>query len=412
MITSVYDPLDESFQLDPYPAYRRLRQDEPVHYHEPVPAHGEPGFWALSRFEDIWQAVRDHGTFSSASGLTYHHDEIAKLGLAPTMVMMDPPQHRRLRALISKAFTPRRVAMLEDRLRAFVRTRLTVLESKAADGATPNLHVDFSSPLPSFVVAHLLGVPQQERDRFDPWVSAIVSLTQGGLRADQMSGNDAVQQMFEYFGRLITIRRTEPGEDLISALIAAEIDGDHLSDWDILGFCFNIVAGGNDTTSNLISHGVVLLDRFPRQRDMLLTNRDIIPNALVEFLRMESSVQALARTTTRPVKICGTEIPEGEKVMMLYGSGNHDEREFGDTAEELDITRDIPRHLGFSNGVHFCIGSHLAWLQARVAYEELLAAHPNIGVDLDHAQRLRSAFTRGWHSLPAVNLTTGAATGS
>lgn len=395
MSTTVYDPLNEDFQLDPYPAYRELRDREPVHRHE------KPGFWALSRFEDVWNALRDHETFSSAQGLTYHPDEIATLGLAPTLVMTDPPRQRQLRALIGKAFTPRRVAALEDEIRAFVRERIAVLE-RAAD---PDLHVDFSSPIPSFVVGQLLGVPDADRDRFDPWVADIVGLTGEGFNADSMAGSTAVKEMFEYFSGIIAERRVRPGADLLSALTEAEIDGDRLTDWDILGFCFNIVAGGNDTTSNLISHGVMLLDEHPAQRELLLADQERIPAALTEFLRMESSVQALARTTTRSVTMHGVEIPEGEKVMMLFGSANHDEREFGDSADELDIRRNIPRHLGFSNGTHFCIGSHLAWLQARVAFEELLTAHPRIGVDVDRSVRLRSAFNRGWRSLPATNLT-------
>ncbi|WP_020495441.1 cytochrome P450 [Sciscionella marina] len=389
-----YDPFDEEFQLDPYPAYRVLRDRDPVHHHE------HPDFYALSRFADVFAAVRDHETFSSAQGLTYHRDEIAALGLAPTLVMTDPPRHGRLRALIGKAFTPRRVAGLEDEIRAFVRERIAGLQR----AEEPDLHRDFSSPIPSFVVASLLGVPAADRDRFDPWVTAIVGVSNQGFQADEFAGSAAVAEMFEYFSGLIAKRRVDPGEDLISALLGAEIDGERLTDWDILGFCFNIVAGGNDTTSNLISHGFLLLTENPAQRELLLADPDRIPGALVEFLRLESSVQSLARTTLRPVRLHGVEIPEGAKVMMLYGSANRDEREFGPHADRLDVTRKIPRHLGFSNGVHFCIGSHLAWLQARVAVGELLAAHPRIGVDRSRAVRLRSPFNRGWHSLPATDL--------
>ena len=185
----------------------------------------------------------------------------------------------------------------------------------------------------------------------------------------------------------------------------AELDGAKLTDWDILGFCFVLVAGGNDTTGNLVSHGVMLLDGDHAQRDRLVDEPELIPNALLEFLRLEGSVQGLARTTLKSVTIRGVAIPEGEKVMMLYASGNRDEREFGPTAGELDSTRKIPRHLAFSSGVHFCIGSHLARLQGRIALEELLARHPHVGVDLDNAVRLKSAFTRGWTMLPATGLT-------
>ncbi len=217
----------------------------------------------------------------------------------------------------------------------------------------------------------------------------------------------AVAEMYGYFSDAITARRSEPTDDLLSALIAAEIDGQRLTDWDILGFCFVMVAGGNDTTGNLISHGVMLLDRDHASRERLVAAPESIPAALVEFLRLESSVQGLARCVTRPVTVRGVDIAEGTKVMMLFGSANRDEREFGDDADRLDITRDVKRHLAFSSGAHFCIGSHFAKLQARVAFEQLLARHPHIGVDVDAGTRLYSSFTRGWISLPATGLAAG-----
>ncbi|MFG2085376.1 MULTISPECIES: cytochrome P450 [unclassified Spirillospora] len=399
-MADVYDPFDPGFQADPYPVYRRLRDDDPVH------RHADPPFWALSRFDDIWAATRDAGTFSSAQGLTFYRDEIGTLGLAPTIVMLDPPRHTVLRRLISHGFTPRRTAALEDLLREFVRSRIRLMEEMTADGETPDLHRNFSSPLPTFALAHLLGVPEADRARFDPWVTALTTLQDDGFDVKAIKGGaaEAVAEMFAYFTDVIAARRADPSDDLISALTAAEVDGERLTDWDVLGFCFVMVAGGNDTTGNLVSHAVALLDGDHGQRERLAADPSLIPNALMEFLRLEGSVQALARTTTRPVTLHGTQIPAGEKVMMLFGSANRDEREFGPSAGELDITREIPRHLGFSSGVHFCIGSHLAKLQARVALEELLRTHPNVGVDLEQAERISSPFTRGWVTLPATGV--------
>ncbi|GAA2122050.1 cytochrome P450 [Actinomadura napierensis] len=396
----VYDPFDPGFQADPYPAYRRLREDDPVHRHD------DPPFWALSRFEDIWAATRDAETFSSAQGLTFYPDEIGTLGLAPTIVMLDPPRHTVLRRLVSHGFTPRRIAALEEMLRVFVRENIARMERKAADGGVPDLHGDFSAPLPTFALAHLLGVPEADRARFTPWVRALTTLQDDGfdLKALKDDAVAAVGEMFEYFTGVIKARRADPSDDLVSALTVAEADGERLTDWDILGFCFVMVAGGNDTTANLISHGVALLDTDHAQRERLAADFSLIPNALLEFLRLEASVQALGRTTTRPVTVRGTEIPEGQKVMMLFGAANRDEREFGPTAGAMDVTREIPRHLGFSSGVHFCIGSHLAKLQARVALEELLKAHPDVGVDRENARRIASPFTRGWISLPATGI--------
>ena len=400
---TVYDPYDAAVLANPYEAYRRLRDDDPVHLH-----HGrgaDPNFYVLSRFADVWDAVRRPEVFSSAHGLTFRN-EVVELGLAPTIVMLDPPVHTRLRGLIGSAFTPRRVAQLEDELRAFVRSRIDAMEQKVADGGQPDLHRDFSSPIPTFVLGRLLGISEADRARFDPWVTALTRLQNAGFAVDGIGdAAGAVAEMFAYFSDVIAERRRRPQDDLLGALVAAEIDGHRLSDWDILGFCFVMVAGGNDTTGNLISHGVMLLDGDPAARARLTADPALIPNALVEFLRLESSVQGLARMTTEPVTVHDVEIPAKTKVLMLFGSANRDEREFGADAGQLDIIRPIKRHLAFSSGDHFCVGSHFARLQARVAFEELFARHPNVGVDVVHGQRLHSSFTRGWLSLPATGVT-------
>ncbi|MDQ6641720.1 MAG: cytochrome P450 [Actinomycetota bacterium] len=397
----VYDPFDPGFQADPYPAYARLRAHHPVHRHESDQA---PPFYALSRFADVWDAVRRPEDFSSARGLTFYPDEIETLGLAPTIVMLDPPVQTALRGLIGRGFTPRRVAELEPTVRAFVRGRIAAMEQTVADGGVADLHRDYSSTIPTFVLAELLGVPEADRARFDPWVSALTKLQNEGFAPGALTGAEVVAEMFEYFTGTIARRRERPADDLIGALVAAELDGQRLSDWEILGFCFVMVAGGNDTSGALISHGITLLEQFPDQRALLLDDPGLIGNATLEFLRMESSVQALARTTTREVVVGETAIPAGEKVVMLYGAANRDEAEFGPTAGTLDVRREIPRHLGFSSGPHFCIGSHLARLQARVAFEELLASHPGVGADVAAGVRHESAFTRGWVSLPATRL--------
>lgn len=401
-----FDPFDPAHLADPYPGYRILRESDPVHHHRGDGAAARPEFWALSRYADVDAAVCAPEVFSSASGLTFYRDEIEKLGLAPTIVMMDPPEHSAKRRLLAKAFSPRRVAETEPLIRGFVRERLSEMSERYDDGEVVDLHREFAARIPTFVLAHLFDLPAGDRHRFGPWVSALTTLQEEGFRPAGLEGGAvaAVAEMFGYFGELIAERRARPGEDLISALVAAEIDGETLTDWDILGFCFVIVAGGNDTTGNLISHTVALLDAHPRQRELLVADPGLIPGALTECLRFESSVQALARTTTREVTVAGTTIPAGEKVMMLYGSANRDHREFGPTAEELDITRESTGHLGFARGPHFCIGSHFARLQARVAVEELYGAHPRVGVDADAAVRALSPFTRGFESLPVTGL--------
>ncbi|MFL6156648.1 MAG: cytochrome P450 [Marmoricola sp.] len=411
MTALAYDPFDLDFLADPYPALAHLREHDPVHHR---PADGRaPAFWALSRFEHVWDAVRRPELFSSASGLTFFDDEIGQLGIPPTMVMLDPPTQTRLRNLIGRGFTPRRVTVLEDRIRSFVRERIAGLEQVTRDGGTADLHRDFSSTVPTYVLAELFGIPVADRHRFAPWVHALTQVQNDGLRLDADGAGatalTAMAEMMEYFTATIASRRAAPADDLLGALVAAEIAGDdgepqRLTDWEILGFCFVVVAGGTDTTASLISHSAILLGDNPDQRALLLDDPDLVGPALTELLRLESSVQALARTTTADVEVDGVTIPAGEKVMMLYGAANRDPREFGPTADRLDVRREIRRHLAFSSGPHFCIGSHLARLQARVALTELLAAHPHLQVDAAAGTRHESAFVRGWLSLPVTDL--------
>lgn len=414
MSTLVYDPLDSAFLADPYPAFAALREHDPVHFH---PAdHRAPAFWALSRFDDVWDAVRRPEVFSSAGGLTFFADEISQLGIPPTMVMLDPPVQTRLRNLIGRGFTPKRVTVLEERIRTFVRARIAELDATVADGGTADLHTQFSSRIPTYVLAELFGIPLGDQERFAPWVQAITQVQNDGFALDVTSTDPtktaaltAMGEMMEYFTDAIARRRAEPADDLLGALVTAELPGpdgsvDRLSDWDILGFCFVVVAGGSDTTASLISHAVTLLSDAPDQRRLLLAEPGLIGGSLLEFLRLESSVQGLARTTLSDVEIHGVTIPAGEKVMMLYAAANRDPREFGATADQLDVRREIRRQLSFSSGPHFCIGTHLARLQARVALEELLAAHPGIEVDETTGTRHESAFVRGWLSLPIFRL--------
>jgi len=409
MSTVLFDPLDPSFVADPYPGYAWLRDNDPVHHHPKD--HRAPAFWALSRFDDVWQAVRRPEVFSSASGLTFFEDEIGQLGLPPTIVMLDPPVQTRLRALIGRAFTPRHVTRLEDGIREFVRGRITEMTGRAADGEPVDLHTDYSSAVPTWVLAELFGLPEADRERFGPWVQTLTRLQNDGFDANALVGDasdpqaaagvQVVGEMFEYFTDAIAAARKSPGDDLLGRLVTAEIDDERLGDWDILGFCFVVVAGGADTTAGLISHTVLLTGQDMAQREAVLTEPSLLPGALVECLRYESSVQALARTTLEDVEVDGVVIPAGEKVLMLYGSANRDPREYGETADRLDVRREVGRHLAFGSGPHFCIGNHVARLQAKVAVEELFAAHPRVTVDPAAGVRHESAFVRGWVSLPA-----------
>ncbi|MDH3706022.1 MAG: cytochrome P450, partial [Acidimicrobiia bacterium] len=368
---------------DPYPAYARLRDLAPVHQ---VTRAGTDDYFVLSRFADVFDAVRDTETFSSAQGLTPDPDAMAMFdGEAAPIVMMDPPDHTAMRRLVSRPMTPRRVALFEDEVRAFVDARLDpVLEAGSAD-----IIEALFKPLPSFVVAHYLGVPPDDRGRFDAWTNAIVAANASGDIGNAM---DAAMELFGYANELIERRQIEPGDDLVSDLVA--VGEDMASPMWIVGFVFTMVTGGNDTTTGLLGGAAEMLTAQRDQRQILLDEPELIGDAIDEFLRLASPVQNLARTTTRPVEIHGVEIPEGMKVLLLYAAANRDEREFGPTAADLDVRRDIGRMLSLGYGPHHCLGAAAARMQARVALEQLLARFPDFAVDAAAAEFAPGAFVR------------------
>jgi cytochrome P450 family 130 len=386
----LYDPLDRATQEDPYPVYRRLRDEDPVH-------QTARGFWVLSRFEDVFRAALDSATFSSAQGLTFGENEILTLGLKPTLVMMDRPQHTTFRRLISRGLTPRQVAELEPDLRAFVRTRVaTLVESGEADFVAM-----LAGPLPTFVVATYLGVPESDREQFDAWSGAIVQANATGDTVRHAA--EAVAGLYGYFTDLIEWRRQDPGEDMLSDLVVARVDGQPLPVDEILGYCFVMIAGGNDTTSGLLAGAVVALSERPDQRRMLLEDPSLLPGAVEELLRLTSPVQGLSRTTTREVDLHGSFIPADSRVHLLYGAANRDPREFGRTADDLDVTRPIRRMLTFGNGPHHCIGAAAARLQGRVVLEELFRAMPEFTVDATRGRLAPGPFVRRYQSLPIAS---------
>ncbi len=373
---------------DPFAMYAALREGDPVH-------HVEGGdYWVLSRFADVFAAARDTAAFSSAHGLTFHYDDMDAAGLAEAtpMVMLDPPQHTDFRRLVGRGFTPRRAAALEPEIRAFVVERVERLRAQGGGDVVAELF----KPLPSMVVAHYLGVPQADRRRFDAWTDAIVAANAAG---DALSAPDAVGELLEYFGHLVERRRTDPGDDTVSDLVAAG-DGDAVPVLRILGFAFTMVAGGNDTTTGMLGGSAELLTAHPDQRSLLLDDPSRIPDAVEELLRLTSPVQGLARTTTRDVEVAGCTIPAGRKVMLLYGSANRDPREFGHDAEELRVDRRPRQIMTFSYGAHHCLGAAVARLQARVALEELLARCPRFTVDAERGEFAPGNYVRRYQSLP------------
>lgn len=386
---------------DPWPMYQALRDKDPVHHVVPEenPNHD---YWVLSRHADIWNAARDNETFSSAQGLTVNYGELEMIGLAdnPPMVMQDPPTHTEFRKLVSRGFTPRQVEAVEPAVRQFVIERL---ERLRADGGG-DIVAELFKPLPSMVVAHYLGVPEEDRQQFDGWTEAIVAAqTQdGGIVGAIESVGEAVASMMAYFTQLVERRRREPEDDTVSHLVAAGVgaDGDMAGMLSILAFTFTMVTGGNDTTTGMLGGAVQLLHQRPDQRRLLINNPDLMSDAVDELLRLTSPVQGLARTATRDVRIGNSTIHAGRKVLLLYGSANRDEREYGADAGELEVRRRPRNIMTFSHGAHFCLGAAAARMQSRIALTELLARCPEFEVDLSGVVWAGGSYVRRPLSVP------------
>ncbi|MEI7887477.1 MAG: cytochrome P450 [Actinomycetes bacterium] len=382
---------------DPFTMYADLRDNDPAH-------HVVGGnYWVLSRHADVIEAARDTETFSSAQGLTFTYDDLASVGLdeiAP-MVFLDPPDHTEFRRLVARGFTPRQVTSIEPEVREFVISRIDALRASSEGGGSEgkgncDIVAELLKPLPTMVVGHYLGVPVEDRSRFDGWVEQIVSASATGNIFDAM---ETVAQVIEYFTALVETRRVSPGEDVISALVQAG-DGAAVDPMRILGFAFTMMTGGNDTSTGMLSVGLELLSQQRDQWDLLVDQPDLIPNAVTELLRLSSPVQGLARTTTRDVELHDKVIPAQTKVMLLYASANRDPRQFGLTAADLDVTRPPGPILTFGHGAHYCLGAAAARLMGRVVLEELTARCPNFTVDGTNGRFSAGNFVRWFDSLP------------
>ena len=388
-MAELYDPYDAAVQDNPYPIYRALRDDAPVYRNE------QRGFWALSRFDDVWDAVHDHDRFSSANGIVIGQESMASAAgdFMPMMIMMDPPRHDDLRKLVARAFTPKRIAAIEASIRSIARELLDSLD----DHTAVDLVHDFAAPLPATVIADMLGVPVADRRQFREWSDCLVE----GNPDDPATIERAITgaaSLYRYFKPMLEDRRTRPGDDLMSALLEAQIDGEKLSSAELLGFCFLLLVAGNETTTNLISNAAVILHDHPDVRRRIADDPTRLPAAVEEFLRFESPVQGLARTLTADVELHGTRMAEGDKVLLLFASANRDEREFDDP-DAFRLGRRTDRALAFGHGIHYCLGASLARLECRVAYEELLGRWPEFELT-EGAERLRSGPIRGFAHLP------------
>jgi len=384
-----YDPFDAEILNDPYPTYRMLRDTAPVFRAE------ESHTWVLSRHADVQAAALDHGTYSSVDGIFPTPPGSDFIGsFLPMMIVMDPPRHDQLRALVSRAFTPRRVAGLQD---AVTRMAAELFDRLDEGSGSADFVADFAAILPAAVIADLLGVPAADRDRFRLWSSRLVQVdVTHGQTTDALA---AAASIYAYFTEFLADRRRAPREDLMSALVNATVDGVGLTDDEVLGFCALLLVAGYETTTNLLGNSAVVLAQHPRTRRRLAADRTLLGPAVEELLRYDSPAQGLSRTLTRDVVLHETTMKRGDRVLLLFGSANRDERAFPDP-DVFDVDRTCEHQVAFGRGIHFCLGAALARMEARIALNALLDKVPDWEVDLESAVRLRSGPIRGYTSLP------------
>jgi cytochrome P450 len=357
-----------ALRRNPFPLYRLMRRVAPV-FHD-----RRHDLWLLFDYESVKRALHDPETFSSRA---------APPGDKPLdwLIFQDPPLHTRLRAMIMRTFTPRAIAALEPRIRALSRELLDPLIARGA----MDVAADFAVPLPIMVIAELLGVPAADRQPLKRWSEAILGLSAavaGGETAARAIAafRDAKAEMGPFVARLLEERRARPQDDLLTRLVEAEVDGDRLSEEDILGFFQLLLLAGSETTANLIGSAVLSLAENPAQLARLRADPARLPAALEEVLRFRPPLLAAFRQTRRDVELRGKTIPAGKLVLAMVGSANRDPRHFRHPGR-FEITRDPNPHVAFGHGIHFCIGAPLARLEARVALADLLERAPHLRLD-------------------------------
>lgn len=371
---------------DPYPAYKVLRASSPVHWND------DTGFWALLKYEDIRFVSRNPKLFSSTKGITIPDPGQPEPVQEGNLIFTDPPRHRQMRQLLSTAFTPNRVAALEPAVREIVGGVFDEIEP----GSTHEFAEEIAAPLPTRMIAELLGAPAEDWEQFRAWSDAAVGSADDDIELDPLV---SMAQLHQYFTKLIAEHRAEPRDDLLSLMVDAEVDGERFTDTDLLNLSFLLLVAGNETTRNLVALGTLALIHHPDQCRQLVADPALIPGAIEEMLRFTTPVTHMARTATEELEIRGQRIREGDTVVMLYGSANRDEEIFGDDAEEFKVTRNPNPHIAFGLGEHVCLGASLARLEARVFFEELLRRYPKLELVGDVA-RMRATMVPGVKRMP------------
>lgn len=379
---SVFDP---AIRDNPYPTWRLLQSEMPV-YKEP-----DFGTFVLTRFRDVYGVLRDHETFSSAQGIAPGIQNVsAGSSIMTTMITSDPPRHTRLRSLVNRAFTPRVLADLEPWLGTLVKQLVDDMGTKDVDVVDA-----LTVPLPVTAIARLMGIPEADRERFKDWSDAVVGVTDTGISG---SRREKVAEMMGYFARTIAERREEPRGDLVSTIVLAEVDGQRLTDLELLGFCLLLLIAGNETTTNLLGNLLNILSTRPDLWTKLREDRSLVGPAIEEALRLDSPIQCLWRMTTKDVEFHGVPIPKDSWVMVSYAAANRDPDEFPNP-EEFRLDRQLSQHVAFGFGIHYCLGAPLARLETKVALNELLDRYETMSPGASGAERFPSSLLRGFGTL-------------
>jgi methyl-branched lipid omega-hydroxylase len=383
-------------------AFATLRRESPITFFREIEFEGfeaGAGHWALTRFDDVHYASRHPEVFSSHPNITIA-DQLPEVAeYFGSMIALDDPRHARLRNIVSRAFTPKVVARTEESVRMRARRLVSDLIANNPDG-TGELVTELSGPLPLQVICDMMGVPESDHQQIFHWTNIILGFGDPDLTTDYEEFLKVSIDIGAYATALAEDRRHNPRDDLTTALVAAEVDGESLTSAEIASFFILLAVAGNETTRNAISHGVLALTRYPEQRQIWWNDFDShAQTAVEEIVRWASPVVYMRRTTTRDVEMSGVRIPAGDKVTMWYASANRDESKFADPYR-FDVTRSPNPHVGFGGGgVHFCLGANLARREIAVMFEELHKRIPDIAVTEEPAMLL-SAFIHGIKRLP------------
>jgi cytochrome P450 len=390
-----FDPFSQDFFDGAYDTYRRLRDEAPVYY------SAKWDFWALTRYDDVAPGTKDHETFSSAKGATldmvHSHDDA--IPVPKVIISMDPPEHEKMRKLVSKVFTPRAIAALEDMVREKIYECLDGLDPSGFD-----IVADFSALFPNEVITTMLGVPKEDRNQIRLWLDLLLERHTGEIAVPK-TGYEASMNTGLYYYDLVQQRRARREDDMISRLIDTEIERDgvveKLTDVDITGFATMLGGAGAETVTKLVGNAMVAFADFPGQWHKLREDRSKIPAAVEELLRYEAPSQYQVRTATRDVTYYATTIPEGSAVLLVTGSATRDERMF-ENPDILDIDRErrMGFNLAFGYGIHSCLGAALARMESRIALDALLDLIPEYEVDRDGLQRVAMSNVCGWSNVP------------